>query len=405
MLATTETLSSHVEIGLLKNTGFDARLSVIGLHKKYQTNIEQGLPQSEAILQPLAETEADIKGYKLEYMMFEPWLPNPLEVRSYQGRNRIFNKFSNLPISEGITRQERFGAVADAMEAIEPKLLRSPNNSRFVMYSPAGWSGMTDRNGNPINYPEAQMFFFEKDEKGNFQANTLVMDEFTTNEAKRFYAAFGYTNPDWLNSELDQKDRLAKMVRNVIELPDTTETFETIVRKVQIIRQTEIVRHLPDGRVRTFDEVYQKMQKGNELLQMDDQCQAQIEAFKTFVTHNKESLDVDFTQMRVQHELEKTILNIARIVRGDEPIIITSIKQMRQAFSAEITYLGSIGGCGGGGGELSILQTPLGPRLGRSEKGWKYEIGDCVAPGCGKTKVEVGPCDICKDCEKLLPKA
>lgn len=398
MPVTAEILEPTVEIGLLKNTGFDARLSVRSLNKKYQGNIALGMSTQEAIMQPIAEVEGDIKGYKLEYMMFEPWLPNPLEVRSYQGRNRIFNKFSNLPISEGITQQERYGAVADAMESIEPKLLRAPNNSRFVMYSPAGWSGMTDRNGNPINYPDAQMFFFEKDEHGNYQANTLVMDEFTSKEAQRFYKTLGYENPNWLTVQ-DSREQKAEMVRNVIELENTTETFETIVCKVQMIKQTEIVRHLPDGRMRTFNEVYQKMRKGNELLHMDDLCQAQIDSLKTFVSNNKESLNRDFTQRRVQQELEKTILNIARIVRGEDPIIFRTIKEMKKAFATEIAYLGSIGGCGGGG--FSILESPTGVRLIESTK---YTIGNCVAKGCKNPEnVPVGDCKICRECEKTMP--
>lgn len=35
-------------------------------------------------------------------------------------------------------------------------------------------------------------------------------------------------------------------------------------------------------------------------------------------------------------------------------------------------------------------------------KTWTYHVGDCVNPGCNRTNVDVGPCSICKVCEKIL---
>ncbi len=37
-----------------------------------------------------------------------------------------------------------------------------------------------------------------------------------------------------------------------------------------------------------------------------------------------------------------------------------------------------------------------------TETTWTYHTGDCVNPGCNRTNVDVGPCSICKVCEKIL---
>lgn len=40
--------------------------------------------------------------------------------------------------------------------------------------------------------------------------------------------------------------------------------------------------------------------------------------------------------------------------------------------------------------------------FGNESTTWEYHIGDCVNPGCERKQVDVGPCNICKICEKKL---
>ena len=54
-------------------------------------------------------------------------------------------------------------------------------------------------------------------------------------------------------------------------------------------------------------------------------------------------------------------------------------------------------------GEQSKKRSILGMMVAGVEK-WTYTIGDCVRKECQKKNVEVGPCAICKDCEKVLDK-
>jgi len=392
------------EIGLLKNTGFNAGLSVRSLNEKYKRNLAEGMTPTQAIAQPLTEVDGDIRGYGLEYIVRESWLPNPMHVRKYKGRERLFNKFSNLPISEGIDKRERNGGVADAMKYIEPTLLKAPKNTIMMMYSKAGESMMPDQanSGQTIKYPDDQLYFFAKDRNGNYQANTLVMDPLKTEQAQRLFASMGYIHRDWAKPGLSDTEISSKQVRDVMYLPNTAQTAESIVRTIQEIKGSSVLRTLNDGQVRTFDDVYRKMHNGNAMLEVDDLYQAQLDGFKKFVENNKESTDQEFTQRRIQHELEKTILNITRILGGDKPLDLTQMRSIRKAFSHQIGRLEAAGGCNGGG--TKTVMTPLGPRrISTGETGWKYQTGDCIT--CPQKSVEVGPCSICKDCEHWLPAA
>lgn len=394
----------QLEIGLLKKTGFNAELSVKSLRDKYKKNLDEGMTAEKAIVQPLTEVDGDIKGYGLEYIMRESWLPNPMHTRKHKGRERLFNRFSNLPISEGIDMRERNGGVAAAMEYIEPTLLNAPKNTIMMMYSDAGESMMPDQSnpGKTIKYPDAQLYCFAKDKDGNYQANTLVMDPLKKEQTARFFAAMGYIHRDWAKPNLSEAEQVSKQVRDVIYLPNTTHTSESIVKTIQKVKGSDVVRTLDNGQTRTFDNVYRKMKKGNAMLEVDDLYQAQLDGLKKFVENNKESLDEDFTQRRIQHELEKTILNITRILGGEKPIELAQIRSLRKEFSIQIDRLEAVGGCNGGG--TKTVMTPLGPRrISTGEANWKYQKGDCIT--CPQKDTEVGPCFICKDCEQKLPAA
>ncbi len=399
-----ESQPQNIEIGLLKNTGFNAELSVTSLDTKYHHNRERGLSPQDAIAQPLQETIGDIKGYGLEYIVRKAWLPNPLQERSHKGKKRLFNKFSMLPISEGIDRRERNGGVADALAYIEPTLLKAPKKTIMLKYSDAGESMMPDQAnpGKTIRYPDAQLYFFIKDENGNYQANTLVMDQLSTEQVQRLYASMGYIHRDWAKPGLSEADRVSKLVRDVMYLPNTNYSPESIVRKIQEIKGSDVVRTLENGEIRTFSGVYQDMRKGNAMLDVDDLYQSQLDAFKTFVENNKENMDNDFTKRRIQHELEKTILNITRILGGDKPLEVGQMRSLRRAFKAQIGRLESAGGCNGGGKRRTIM-TPFGPRQIESGPSWAYTKGDCIT--CPQKDTEVGPCSICKSCEQKLPAA
>lgn len=395
-------ISSIAASDILIGGGFNTSLAVDSLVRKYQHGLTTGLSKQAALIKPTRELRADIIGFKLEYMQYESWLPSPLEKRQYRGRERIFNQFSNLPVSEGILRQERFGAVADSMVQVEDFLLDCPNNSMAAVVSRAGWSGLQDRLGRDITYPDAQVYLFYKDGQGRLQENTLVMDELSDGQYQRLCRFINATNTDWLDSDQTQEQRLAAMVRNVGLMPDTKNDFVDIVRAVQFIKGSNIVRSIPEqGVVRTFTEVYQQIDGGNRLLDPGSRCQKVINQLEQYLVSVSDNLQDPEVKRQIRAKLNLTILKIARALRGELEIDditeanLSDEGYMRSYFAKDIQFVQSLTGCNGGGNILEvILKGQFGPRRGRIESSGFGE-GSCVI--CRKI-AQIGPCFICHNC-------
>ncbi|WP_410965133.1 hypothetical protein, partial [Salmonella sp. SAL4435] len=61
----------------------------------------------------------------------------------------------------------------------------------MVMVSPDGPSGMKDGKGNPIKYPETEIFMWRIGSNGELSSYTLIVDDFKSEKCKKLLIELG----------------------------------------------------------------------------------------------------------------------------------------------------------------------------------------------------------------------
>lgn len=406
---------------LLSGTGFNAVLSINSFRQNLNNALKEGLNFDEAIKMPLEEIKGDVLGYKLEYILQEALLPNPIEFRYYQGKKRVFNKFSNTPISEGILKEERNGAVERSLCKAENFLLNSPEGSLGVMVSPAGKSGMKDKKGEEIVYPDTQIYMWRVGENNKLESFTLVLDDFTSKDCLEVLAYLGIKiDPEQLKKLSEYQLQSLVMDTPVFLTANETQkfSFEDVIKTAQFIKKSEVVRttHGINKSTKTFNEVYKKLKQGEALLESDQVVDSLINNY----LHNLRGSARFINNLEIFNksvtELEVLIINMTQALSGEKiikiPTHLTTL-QLQTLYQPIIRRLEAIPGCAGGGVLADILsmgKADLG--IGVTFAGTAYlynglsfrrvEIEDEIkCPHCDfVNKCKPGP--NCRSCRKFM---
>mgnify|MGYP003393887734 FL=1 len=125
---------------LLPGTGFLVKDQIRLLYE----NLNNGVSFDDSIVQ----LEQDVQGFKIEYLTQQPVFPIVLDRAIYSGEERLIGSlYGGKPLADATSEVERGGAVKNAVEKIEKKLLQAKPGTLVVMTSPKGESGYQNKDG------------------------------------------------------------------------------------------------------------------------------------------------------------------------------------------------------------------------------------------------------------------
>lgn len=261
----------------------------------------------------------------------------------------VFRKAIRAREQKGLSVRREI-AECIGFEKLEQQLLKSSENSLFVWVSPPG--SRSDGYGNysftfvgqKINDPTTN----EEIIRVIPYRNILSVDEH-----KAYLVGFDKMAEDF-NSDID-------FLRNPIVVPPT---------KFMLIPE-DILNVI--GEHEEFSTAW--------LLRLKKEIDAMIKRYIDLVKIGVS--DEDLT--KVKYAIENyTIVNQGKVSTHD-------LERTIEIFG-NYTPPKAAGSCGS-----SSSATLMGNHE-ESNKTWEYHLGDCVV--CGSKKIEVGPCSICKECEK-----
>lgn len=387
---------------LLSN--FDIEGEIDCLFKIWDQKQKEGLDRKLALDEGLKEVRGNLIGFKLEFLMQEAMLPNPV-AQNREGR--LINAISGQRILPMISTAESQGAVYDSFASIENFFQEAPNGSMALFASPQGHSGLRDSFNREINYPDHQTYMFRKNEQGSMEAFTVVSD-MTPSQTVDFLELLG---ADRTLMEVGQTEieKRAAIIRNSVFFPPIlqgkTYQFKDIIAKMQTVMGTEIVRTVEQPvpgtnqkRIvkKSFTEVYSKLSQGEKLLNLDSDCERVVGGFEEFTREALDLLPRDFIRDNIEIKLRDTIIEMYMSITGSTAANLDGMSRQKiyQMYAGSISM---IAGCSGGGMGGGFMETPFGARAITIESSSGYSKGDCIK--CRREEVEVGPCKICKKCE------
>ncbi len=410
----------------LTGTGFNVQSEV--------QMLSRGLKEGR-LDQAISDARGDLIGFKFEYLAQRSILPNPVEIALSKDRRRLVSAISKNPLTDMITRDERQGAVQDAMDSIEKFLLDAPNESMAIMTSAPGKSGLTDGNGRDIIYSDSQTYMFRKNADGSLESYTMVTS-MSLNENRHLLGKLrSVSGQSIVNDKKEFQtdyDYASDLVRNValIDGNQSQLDFKDIANMVEQTRAeiggTKVSRIIKNGegiQSKYFSEIYSDLGRRDQLMKIDSTLERLIQSFEQFVRDNLNSLYDPSHSHLIEKRLAITILEMMQQVQGKTDIASPARKETyyHENAKALVAQLATYGGCNGGGQVGFGLNMPqamrpvvvnsvLGPRMAmislfNKEAKWSYHDGNCITCTSEeerqKTK-QVGPCSICQDCEKRL---
>jgi len=334
----------------------------------------------------LQQTKEDIKGFKLEYLCEGLVFPLYYDTDIVNGRKRMTAPlYGNKLMVDTVSIEERKGAVKTTLaDKIEPFLLTAPDGSIAVMTSPSGESGLKDESGRKIIFPDSQTYIWQK--KGDGIVGFTIRTDFENKEHGELLKRLGaYELKD--NASVEIYVENAACISSNEKKMDIKDVVD-IMRDVRFDNSGGSLFAFED---RMWSEVYQDLERKDDLWQFDEKTKQMVEEFKDYVLSSGDML----SRRQVQEALAATVLRIAKFLRGNKKRINLNeynIEERRRgSYGMVLEDVQSLPGCAGGGKKTDSIS----PR-GINIRDYKFDqSGPCKM--CG-SDVLCGPCGVCESC-------
>ncbi len=411
---------------LLPNTGFNVPLEAKALRRLYQSQIAQGEDAKEAAQFALRETRGNLRGFWYEHLLLSGVVPNFVDLRLVNGQKRLVNSISGQSIVDGITDQERLGAVKEVMVNVEAELLKEEKdeNGKFkkkilLFTSPDGDTGFASQ-GQKIKYSESETFGYQVNEDGTIESFTFVHD-MTRGENRQLIAALGGIPPKAVANDLED---LANIVKTMVVIKDNNQITDlrAVLGKIEETKSTSYARKIefPDGRVmyKQFDQMYDQLERGEQMRSIGLAQEAVIAQFEEHISEHPELLEIHDDQL--ERSLGITVLELASLVDGPTQSSDSRVRVLKpldyaampeSMYRDQLAYLASLPmGCNWTGKSIfasltgsSIFESPLGPRAIYAEGAVAYGNRKGTCQNCRAENAEVGRCGWCNKCAPPTP--
>lgn len=353
---------------LLPGTGFNVLQEVV----HWENNLGKGTDNL------WESTKRNILSYYKEFLDRRMVLDPELRLGFLNGQKRILDANGDLWLKDSY-KNEREGVVTEAVGKVEEYMLQAPANTTAIIFSPPGWFGFPGLEN--FRLPEYQIYVHQKGEKDKYAALTIRMDGDITGLSKgeQIYQSLAGIDTS-LITRLTEKERIKWILRNPIFAKDVT--IEEIINEIGKVNGPIGIDDRP------FNEIHIDMNfRKAKFEELDIHSQQHIkdfeEEFKTFFSqYQGESMEP------IAQALGRTILQIHAAMKHSQsgkpeweyqpPIYF-------QDFWREYEILKTYKGC------VAIW-------MEETEQSYEFHKGDCVS--CGAKDVEVGPCKLCRKCDK-----
>lgn len=332
------------------------------------------------------KAKRNLVGYWLEYLDQRLVLPIDLEVAEVNGQRRIISKgIKNALWVDSIGSWERNGSVRESAEKIEEFLLSAPPGSAAVLVSPSG-----------DEYPDTQTYIFWVNPENKLECLTIRTDpDIADNELFLFNTDLNFKP----NTTAPLTLRVEAIIGNPLFLVAQDGYAFSPESIIETIRAT---KKSPNAfKSKGFARLFEDLANRHELLENGKTVETVINQFVAYCTRTVASLgyNSDETHGLIENKLGETVLKLSYIKRhlqqksGTQIPIYELDRLTYHNYYDELRYLQTIPGCAGGGMTTDYINNGFGFR----ETKWEYHFGVCGI--CGN-QTEVGPCQICRNCEK-----
>lgn len=418
----------------LGHSGFNIELEVGGILRRYQ---ERGFDFA------YKETERNVLGFVDEYIARKVILTTSYKFKEVNGQQVMVQADSELPMIAGITQEERFGQVSQAFSEIEDRF-RDGFRGVAAFTSPPGWSGLEDREGRVIEYPDTQTFAIRYMGDGIYRLVTLVSSASYYHNLE-FLKGFGKTDEELVKPYQSYHQRLSQIVRQVVFYDCSEKEIDDY--KIMINRMAEVmgtshirtyeVKDKITGLKRQINQTVEEAYFALEDLQAADYevvtsvCQDILANFREDLARLLPQSHLSQARQLIKIKLAETLVKINRAIKGEQieqvlpntfPAIFQEIRadlqreidyyqnpEIARKFEINIREIEQLAGCGGGGldsgwdvsfsssGASGEVYVGSYLRVGRRGRGRGRRLdrgGKCMNPSCG----EVNHCT--KECYK-----
>ncbi len=426
----------------LAGTGFWVKEQIAQLLRNVTGVGKEAFPNVLEI--ELSKVKVDIEAFEREYMQQMASLQWNLTWGERDGKKRIicpdykgtgmdkdgvlWSSTTSKDERDGVVFEVLFGNEEKKTTGVEGWLQTAPADSFAVIVSPAGWSGLTDADGNAIRYPETQLYGVHKKTDGSLEAYTFRYDA-NIAQNEEFQKQLGLIIPE----ASDQKERIKSTLSNVALLtPDDAalaerrgrkpiRRFEDIIDAMQQAVGGRNIAYGEGGEMKSFDDIKLFLQHPEMFAKRHPLTDILINRFQDYARWRvwqrgtREDLEKD-----LQIAMAMNPLQLNRIYRDKEqkPQYIVSDKRssldteysLRQLmwyanngidYGKEKEDLEQRPGCAGGGEKTNVISMG-GVRKGEKKPSPSEDYtfdheGTCVA--CNNGPKQLGPCDICITCD------
>lgn len=347
-------------------------------------------------------TRIDVKAFALEYLAEGLAFPIHYRKEWIDGRFRVFDPLYKKLMVDTVSEEERGGSVKKTLaEKVEPFLLEAPNRSIAVMISPSGWTGMKGNDGKLITYPDSQTYIWQK--MGNDFFGFTIKTDFEHKEHRELLKrlSFGQTI-------IPENSSVCSYVEGVVGIIPVGQDYD-IKDIIQVIQKVR--KDLSGGSDRVFEdreweEVYQNLERREELWNFGERVNEMIEEFEEYVLSAKRS------KKEVQTALAVTILRISKFLRGKQ--LLKTVKEQtysREFYYPDVSYgkvlshVQEIPGCAGGGGRATLVNSITLRRAIENSHSSECKKIKCGNPECDweasdveAEKVQQGEITCCPKC-------
>lgn len=416
------------EYWMLPGTGFSMQAQMQRLFDSLESPLSCPEEFQTRVGQWIEETEIDIVTFNLEYL--SDTCVYPIQLAQNNRGEIVCPQYGNVRYEDIVQDTERSGAVKDSSRHISAFLASAAPGSTAFFTSPPGWSGLATDQGAPITFPDTQTYLFRVRHDGSIEAATVQTDMTLSQNKKLLESAGQHFSEDFDRTPLQEQitDVVGRVVAfdtgaGLAEIP-----FEEIVRRMQKITGSEIA-----SKGVSFGAIYHDLSKIDELMQVDSIRKQLIDTLKTDLRQiTRAVLQGEATLSDFARKIGSTVLSLAAYAAHDQKQVGVAKEYPSDVFegtqygyipsftsvnsSSTLSFLQSKPGCNGGGGSIDLsggrttaVLSAGGFRIGQvgqsatenSEK-WEWKPGTCrpYPGGCGRKNVDVGPCDLCRKCQR-----
>jgi hypothetical protein len=355
----------------------------------------------------LSKVKEDFIAFESEYLRQQVSLKWNIGWGEKNGEKKIIAPDYNNKLLEDVTSSdERDGVVFDTLfgnkekgiSGVQDWLQTAPENSFAIIVSPKGWSGLHDAAGNPITYPEAQVYGIQTLPGGKLKAFTFRLDA-TIDQNEAFQQELGLSIP----RAVSEKERIKNTFSNValITPEDAVGEGKRPIRSFKDV--IAAMQHAVGGR----EEAYQgkKFKDMEDFVDHPENFEKRHSLSDMLIGRFLDYAKWRFTQGGTKEEIAKDL----QIALAFEPIHLNMLyreegrdnsgnvsvrdsvqrlsdhtRQGGTSYAMEVAQLQELPGCAGGG---SIIQVTT---MGSSRKG---EIANSSA----SSKMDCVTCPFCSE--------